>query len=195
MPQPKINLMNKFQLCLSRWLVARTLKMNFAPPNLGKFKLFWGTYIFLRHMPGQMLWSTYTRGGVFLSKSKSIIFLSFSEPRAFGCDAAPKLLLSAAAAMLLPISMMLSVPRTFESHQKKYIPIQNALLIFILWMCRVSALTAHWDNVIPKSSSSVRRKFLSYSWRALTVHWVRAPFLSWYAAQPVCRVTVHINNC
>lgn len=76
MPQPKINLMNKFQLCLSRWLVARKLKMNFAPPNLRKFKLFWASPapIYFWHMRLGKCYEVLIQEAAFSFQSQSQLF-------------------------------------------------------------------------------------------------------------------------
>lgn len=204
MPQPKINLMNKFQLCLSRWLVARTLKMNFAPPNLRKFKLFWAAQAPIFGSICRLCWvgkcyeSTYTRGGVFLSKSKSIIFLS-SELHIWP---GPKLLLSVAARCSCqfpcpPSSRTFSLHACKVTHQKKYSHSKRTFNIYFVNVPSQRADSTR-DNVIPETSSSARRKFLSYSFmvhaRSFSLTLIltgRVP----HAEQPACRVTGHINNC
>lgn len=160
--------------------------MNFAPPNLRKFKLFWAAPAPIFGSICRLCWvgkcyeSTYTRGGVFLSKSKSIIFLS-SELHIWP---GPKLLLSAAARCSCqfpcpPLAPFLCTPA--KSHQKKYSHSKRTFNIYFVNVPSQHADSTR-DNVIPETSSSARRNsFLILLW------YMRAPFLSLSSLLAGCR--------
>lgn len=85
-----------------------------------------------------------------------------------------------------------------KSHQKKYSHSKRTFNIYFVNVPSQHADSTR-DNVIPETSSSARRKFLSYSFMALHARSFSLTLILTgrvpHAEQPACRVTGHINNC